>query len=120
MSERPLIEDPRRQQVLSLKDETRFVPKGIVSRTVFGSPNARMVLFGFDAGQELTEHTSSRPAMVQILSGNCEFMLADEWKQLREGDLVYMPPGLRHAVKATSSMSMLLTFFNASEIPASK
>src|ERR1019366_2232617 len=37
--------------------------------------NSRVVLFGFAEGQELTEHTSTQSAVVQILSGECEFSL---------------------------------------------
>ena len=48
---------------------------------------------------------------VQILSGECEFSLAGQPHPLKTGDLVYMPPNLVHAVKATKQFSMLLTLF---------
>lgn len=108
MSEKPLF-SPTQAGVLDLDAETQFAPNGIVSRTVFTGGPARMVLFGFDAGQELTEHTSPHHALVQILSGRCEFTLAGEARELKKGDLLYMPPGLPHAVKATERFSMLLT-----------
>jgi len=109
MSERPLIE-AEAEKVISLAEETRFAPNGIVSRTLLRTPNARVVLFGFAAGQELTEHTSTQHALIQILSGECEFDLAGTPHALKSGDLLYMPPNLRHAVKATTQFSMLLTF----------
>ena len=117
MKEIPLIADNTRQQVLSLEEETRFVPNGIASRTVLRTGDARVVLFGFDAGQELTEHTSTRHALVQILSGECDFSLAGEAKQLKTGDVVYMPPHLPHALKATSRFAMLLTLFKPAVSP---
>jgi quercetin dioxygenase-like cupin family protein len=67
------------------------------------------VLFGFAEGQELTEHTSTQQAVIQILTGECEFSLAGQQHLLKSGDLLYMPPNLRHAVKATRQFSMLLT-----------
>jgi len=67
------------------------------------------MLFGFAEGQELTEHTSTRHALIQILSGECEFSLAGQSHQLKTGDFLYMPPNLAHAVKATKQFSMLLT-----------
>ena len=110
MSEKPLIE-PASLAVLSLAAETQFAPNGIVSRTLLRTPNGRLVLFGFDAGQELTEHTTTQHALVQVLSGTCDFALASEWHKLKAGDALYMPPGLPHAVKAIERFSMLLTLF---------
>jgi len=108
MNEKPLVEAGA-QKILSLDDETRFAENGIVSRTVFHTANCRVVLFGFAAGQELSEHTSTQHALVQILSGECEFFLAGKPHQLKTGDLLYMPPNLPHAACATQPFSMLLT-----------
>lgn len=108
MNEKPLI-DSGNQKILSLAKETQFAPNGIVSRTLLRTANLRVVLFGFSEGQELTEHTSTQHATIQILSGECEFSLAGKAHLLKAGDLLYMPPNLPHAVRATQAFSMLLT-----------
>ena len=108
MNERPVI-DAAQEKILSLAQETRFAPNGIVSRTLLRTPHGRVVLFGFTEGQELTEHTSTQHALIQILSGECEFALAGKPHPLKAGDLLYLPPNLPHAVKATAGFSMLLT-----------
>jgi quercetin dioxygenase-like cupin family protein len=110
MNEQPLI-DVGRERIISLAQETQFAPNGIVSRTLLRTPSARVVLFGFAQGQELTEHTSTQGALIQILSGECEFSLAGKPHNLKPGDFLYMPPNAPHAVKATSQFSMLLTLF---------
>lgn len=115
MKEEPVLAGAK-EQVVSLPAETRFAPNGIVSRTVFTAPATRVVLFGFAPGQELTEHTSTQHALVQILSGECEFTLAGQSHQLKTGDLVHMPPGLPHAVRATTQFSMLLTLTKPLEL----
>lgn len=120
MSERPLI-DPGLEKILSLPQETQFAPNGIVSRTLLRTVNSRVVLFGFSEGQELTEHTSTQHAVIQILSGECEFTLGSQPHPLKAGDLLYMPPNLPHAVRATKEFSMLLTLSRpaeSSEAPA--
>ena len=117
MNERPLI-DSRSEKILSLAEETQYASNGIVSRTLLRTENSRTVLFGFAEGQELTEHTSTQHALIQILSGACEFTLAGKPHSLKAGDLVYMPPHLPHAVKATEQFSMLLTLTKATELPA--
>ena len=114
MNERPLI-DSGLEKVVSLPAETQFAPNGIVSRTLLRTANSRIVLFGFAQGQELTEQTSTQHAVIQILSGECEFSLAGKPRQLKAGDLLYMPPNLPHAVKATQQFSMLLTLSKPSE-----
>ena len=116
MNEKPII-DSSAEKILSLAEETRFAPNGIVSRTLLRTANSRVVLFGFAEGQELTEHTSTQHALIQILSGSCEFSLAGVPRNLKTGDLLYMPPNLPHAVKATEQFSMLLTLSKAARIP---
>ena len=106
--ELPLISLDR-EKIISLANETQFAPNGIVSRTLMRSPNGRVVLFGFAEGQELTEHTSTQQALIEILSGECEFSLGGKPHAVKAGDLIYMPPNLPHAVKATKQFSMLLT-----------
>ena len=117
MSERPLI-DPATEKILSLPTETQFPSNGIVSRTLLRTENSRAVLFGFAEGQELTEHTSTQHALIQILTGECEFSLGGKPHTLKAGDLLYMPPNLPHAVKATQQFSMLLTLSRPAELAA--
>jgi quercetin dioxygenase-like cupin family protein len=110
MSEQPLL-DAQGERVISLAQETQFAANGIVSRTLLRTPTTRVVLFGFAEGQELTEHTSTQHALVQVLSGECEFSLAGKPHNLKAGDFLHMPPNLPHAVKATKQCSLLLTLF---------
>jgi len=42
------------------------------------------------AGQEITEHSTPARALVQVLSGTCEFTLAGKKTPLRAGDLLHM------------------------------
>jgi quercetin dioxygenase-like cupin family protein len=119
MAEQPLMVAGL-EKIISLSAETQFAANGIVSRTLLRTENMRVVLFGFSAGQELTEHTSTQHALVQVLSGECEFSLGDTWHHLKTGALLYMPPNLRHAVKATTQFSMLLTLSKPELPPLSK
>ena len=116
MNEQPVI-DSGAARILSLAEETKFAANGIVSRTLLRTATSRVVLFGFAAGQELTEHTSTQHAVIQILSGECEFSLAGKPHAAKAGDLICLPPHLPHAVKATAQFSMLLTF-SKPEAPA--
>jgi quercetin dioxygenase-like cupin family protein len=105
--------DAKSEKVISLAQETQFAPNGIVSRTLLRTPTLRVVLFGFSEGQELTEHTSTQHALIEVLSGECEFSLAGKPHNLKSGDFLHMPPNLPHAAKATKQFSMLLTLFKS-------
>lgn len=85
------------------------VAHGIVSQAVLTAPGLRVTLLHFAAGQELSEHTSSARALVQVLSGCGDFTFHGQTRQLRAGDLLHLPPKLPHAVRAVEDMSMLLT-----------
>ena len=108
MSARTLLA-PDRAGSLSLGSSTQFSDSGIVSRTLLDAERARVVLFGFAAGQELTEHASPARAIIQMLSGHAEWTLGTEKLTLAAGDLLHLPPGQPHAVIATEPFSMLLT-----------
>jgi quercetin dioxygenase-like cupin family protein len=97
-------------QALELAGAVQVSTAGIVSRTLLQTPELRTVLFAFDAGQELTSHTSRRRALVQVLSGTCEFFHSGAWHRLASGALLHLPPGHPHAVRASAgAFTMLLT-----------
>lgn len=118
MKELPLITSDE-AKVLNLADETKFADNGIVSRTILNTAHSRTILFGFAEGQELSEHTSTQHAMIQILSGECDFSLDGKWHTLKAGAFLHMPPNLRHAVRAKQPFSMLLTLVKPAHEPKS-
>ena len=93
---------------LALAEAAQAVGHGIVSRTLLATPELRSVLFSFAPDQALTEHTSTSRALIQILTGECEFSVSGKPRTLKAGDLLHLPPNVPHAVRATSSMTMLL------------
>jgi len=80
----------------------------IVSRAVYNGEGVRIVLFAFAAGQELTEHTSTREALIHVLAGDAVITLGDEAVSARAGTLIRMAPNLPHSVQAQSPVRMLL------------
>ena len=81
---------------------------GILSRTLYDDEQVKVVLFGFGAGQELSEHTASMPAILHILQGEARLTLGDDSLEAEAGAWVHMPPELRHGVYAKTPVVMLL------------
>lgn len=88
-------------------------PDSIISRTFYKGESLKAIAFGFDAGQALTEHTSSRTAVIQIIEGEAVVTLGDDRYELKAGAWVYMPPNLKHSVHAVTQVVMLLTMIES-------
>ena len=80
----------------------------IVSRTVYKDDGVRVILFGFAAGEVLSEHTSSYPAILHFLEGQAAVTLGEEAIQAQAGTWVHMPAHLPNSVKAETVVKMLL------------
>jgi quercetin dioxygenase-like cupin family protein len=92
-----------------LVDEVAIPRDGTLSRVVYKDDNLRLVLFGFDTGQELTEHTASVPAIIQLISGHMTATLGGDTVPLHPGSWLHMPAHLPHSVFAVEPSVMLLT-----------
>jgi quercetin dioxygenase-like cupin family protein len=65
-------------------------------------------LFGFAAGQELSEHTASRAAVLHFLSGDALLTLGSDTFDARPGTWAHMPAHLPHSIVAREPTVMLL------------
>ncbi|WP_072687557.1 cupin domain-containing protein [Rhodococcus marinonascens] len=73
---------------------------------------ARVVIFAFDADQELREHSAAFPILLQALSGHLRVTADDQTIDLRPGGLVHMTTRLRHAVTALEPSTLMLTMLD--------
>jgi quercetin dioxygenase-like cupin family protein len=80
----------------------------IISRTFLDEENVKGILFRFAAGQELSEHTASRPAVLHFLQGEAELTLGPDSSTARAGTWVHMPAHLPHSVLAKTPVVMIL------------
>lgn len=95
--------------VVDLARQVAIPDNGTLSRTIYQDAQVKVVLFGFAAGQELSEHTASVPAIMHFLEGEAVVGLGDERRTLKSGDWVHMAAGLTHSVAAATPVVMLLT-----------
>ena len=70
------------------------------SRVVVNNPALRVVVFAFDEGELLTDHSSPRAVVVQLLDGAIRFTVGDVEHAMSPGDVIYLAPGERHALVA--------------------
>ena len=84
------------------------IPDSIISHTVSSADNTKTILFVFAAGQELSEHTAARPAVLHFLSGEAKVSLGGETFTARANSWVQMQPHLPHSIYAETDTYMLL------------
>jgi quercetin dioxygenase-like cupin family protein len=94
--------------IADLASQAEPLAQGILSRIVHNDEQLKAVVFGFDQHQELTEHTASNPAILQIIRGEATLTLGDDTVEAQAGAWIHMPAGLRHAVKSRTPVVMLL------------
>ena len=94
---------------LDLGAEVEIPADGTLSRVLYKDDQIRLVAFAFDAGQELTAHTATLAAHVQVVSGRLKVGLGDDEVELVAGSWLHMPAHLRHSVVAIEPSVMLLT-----------
>jgi len=86
-----------------------FPPDSILSRTVYQDKSVKTILFGFQPGQELSEHTAAVPAVLHFIEGEAKLTLGEETSIARKGTWVHLPPDLPHSILAKTKVFMLLT-----------
>ena len=91
-----------------LVSEAPIPARGILSQTLSNEAGVELILFALAAGERLSEHTSSRPAIMHFLSGEGDLAVAGDSYPAHAGTWVRMPPETRHAVVARSPMVMAL------------
>jgi quercetin dioxygenase-like cupin family protein len=97
----------------SILTEIQVPPKGILSHTLYNDEQAKIILFGFAAGEELTAHTAPMPATIQVLSGEVTLVLGGDSYEAGPGSLVHMAPQLMHGISAKTPAMILLTLLKA-------
>ncbi len=95
-------------KVIGIKELLSYQSGAIVSRTLVDKPVGTVTLFAFDKGQGLSEHTSPFDAMVYLLDGEVEVTISSRPLIVKEGEMVIMPAGEPHALKAIRQFKMLL------------
>lgn len=91
-----------------LAAEAAIPPRGILSQTLSKGGGVELILFAFAPGEQLSEHTSARPAIIHILSGEGDLTVGGDAYAAAPGTWVRMPPGCSHSLTARTGLVMAL------------
>ena len=76
---------------------------------IYQDDSIKTILFGFQPGQELSEHTAAVPAILQFIKGKARVVLGEEEQTAQAGTWIHLPANLPHSILAESETLMLLT-----------
>jgi quercetin dioxygenase-like cupin family protein len=96
---------------LDLGELTQYQAGSVVSRTLLQDETGTLTVFSFDEGQALSEHTVPFNAFIQVLDGQAEITIGGNPVLVDAGQIVLMPGGIPHRVRAVRKFKMLLTMF---------
>ncbi len=82
--------------------------RGILSQTLFDGDDVRLVMFGFAPGEELSEHTAARPAIVHVLAGTGHAVVDGKRHVLSAGTWFHMSARTPHTIRAATPLTMAL------------
>lgn len=100
------------EYIADLAALVEVAPESTVSRTVLRAEGVRVVLFAFDSGQELTEHTAAVPILLHVLDGHLRVRADGDEVELRPGALVHIGTRVPHEILALEPSRMALTMLD--------
>lgn len=98
---------------LNLANLAGYQEGAVVSRTVVDKPVGTITAFAFDAGEGLSEHTAPYDAIVQVLDGEAEIIIAGKVQTVGAGEIIIMPANIPHSMRAVKRFKMLLVMIRA-------
>ena len=100
-------------RVLSMADLVDYQKGAVVSRQIINKQAGTVTVFSFDKGEGLSEHTAPFDALVQILDGEAEVTISGKPNKLVAGEMIIMPAGQPHSVKAPARFKMALVMIRS-------
>jgi quercetin dioxygenase-like cupin family protein len=97
-----------RGQAIEMAGFVTYADGAVVSRTLLDKKAGTLTLFSFDQGQGLSEHTSPYDATVLVVEGTATLVIGGQPVKAKAGELVIMPAGVPHSLKAEERFKMLL------------
>lgn len=99
--------------VLDVAELAPYAAGSVVSRSLVKRDTGSATVFSFDKGEGLSEHSAPFDALVHVLDGEAEITVGGVVHRLGAGQMIVMPSGVPHALKAVERFKMLLFLASA-------
>ena len=85
----------------------------VVSRAIISHRAGTVTVFAFDEGEGLSEHMAPYDALLQLLEGEAEVIVAGNGNLMEQGEAIMLPAGKPHALQALGKCKILLTMIRS-------
>ncbi|MBI4656172.1 MAG: cupin domain-containing protein [Elusimicrobia bacterium] len=100
-------------EVIKPSIKTGYQKNAIVSSEIIRKNTGTATLFAFDKGQGLSAHTAPFDALAVILDGKAEIFIGGRKYLVAKDEMIIMPAGTPHALKASEKFKMLLVMIKS-------
>lgn len=95
-------------EVLDAAALAAYAEGSVVSRALINRKTGSVTVFAFDKGESLSEHSAPFDALVHVLDGEAEITVGGTPHRVKAGQMILMPNGVPHALKAVERFKMTL------------
>jgi len=96
------------KKVINLKGNIDYLENSIVSKIIVSDNGSSLTLFSFDEGQAIDMHMTLANTVVQALEGEVQITISSGEFNLKEGEIILMPKGEPHSLKAKTKFKIAL------------
>jgi quercetin dioxygenase-like cupin family protein len=107
------MKEPLAPVPVALDSLVSYESGSVVSNTIHKDAAGTITLFAFDQGEGLSEHTAPFEAFIQVFDGEAEVTIGGTPHRVTAGQLLRLPAGVPHGLRAESRFKMLLTMMRA-------
>lgn len=100
-------------KTLNLMTDVEYQSGSIVSTVLVKKPTGNVTFFAFDKGEMLSPHSAPFDALVHVVEGTAEITIGDDVHILHANDIIVMPAGIVHGVKAEEKFKMMLVMLKS-------
>ena len=95
----------------NIKQMIEYPEEGIISKELIKNNKVDIGLFCMAKGTEMSDHTSVRPAFVQVIEGKGIFNLAGQDIEMKPGVIINMEADAVHGLKAEENTTFILGLY---------
>ena len=92
-------------------DMIEYPKEGILSKELMKNDKVDLGLFCMAAGTKMSDHTSVRPAFVQVIEGKGVFNLEGNDIEMKPGVIIFMKADSVHRLEAKENTTFILGLY---------
>ena len=103
----------QKYKVYSIIEILKYAPDSVLNKTIIKRTTGNITVSSFDAGQGLTEKTSSFDIYIQVIEGTAGLIISEKKYKIKTGDGIIIPAHSKHGFIAMKRFKMISTIIKS-------